>query len=124
MAREETNDFLAAFGIGAVLGIGAAFLLRGEAPDPRRRLLKKAKPHAKRLRRSAKQAKRAGVRSYAATAGLTDNAIDTGRELLEEFRGEVERILHEARRELHSLASRGHEPEALPDLPGGAESEG
>lgn len=113
MAREESNDFLAAFGIGAVLGIGAALLLRPERSDPRRRLLKKAKPHGKRLRRSAKQLRAAAMRADQAAPELTGDAIETGRALLQEFRGEVARILEEARRELDELAP-GREAPAQP----------
>ncbi len=102
MPGDDTNDFLAAFGIGAVLGIGAALLLRPGNPDPRR-TLKRMRPRGKRLGRAAKQAQKAGERVHAAGGHLSGDAIDTGRELLHEFRGEVARILADARRELHAL---------------------
>lgn len=112
MAREDTNDFLAAFGIGAVLGVGAALLLRPGSPDPRRRLVKRAKPHGKRLPRGAKQTRRAAREAYRAGAELPGEAIEHGRELLHEFRAEVGRILEEARRELNEM---GSGPEGAPE---------
>lgn len=108
MARQDTNDFLAAFGIGAVLGIGAALLLRPEKPNPRKQLQKRLKPHVRKLGKSASRTRKAG-RAVARAAGMpsgtsTDEVIDAGRELLAEFRGEVARILDEARAELRELA--------------------
>jgi gas vesicle protein len=104
MARQDTNDFLAAFGIGAVLGIGAALLLRPEKPNPRKQLQKRLRPHVRKLSRSASRTRKA-ARAAAREAGTTtDDVIHAGRELLSEFRGEVARILDEAREELRELA--------------------
>lgn len=104
MARQDTNDFLAAFGIGAVLGIGAALLLRPEKPNPRKQLQKRLKPHVRTLSKGAARTRKA-ARAAARQAGpSTDDVIHAGRELLAEFRGEVTRILDEAREELRELA--------------------
>lgn len=101
-ARDGGGEFLAAFGIGAALGLGAALLL-GPAPDPRRRLAKRAKPHGKRAARHAKRARRAAA-SAGAGVGITEEAIAAGREILDEFRAEVERVVERARGELHEIA--------------------
>ena len=107
MARQDNNDFLAAFAIGAVLGVGATLLLRPEKPNPRKQLQKRLKPHVRKLRKSAARSRKAGrvVRAHPPEAvGMEDDAIRAGRELLAEFRGEVRRILDEARDELRGLA--------------------
>jgi gas vesicle protein len=106
MARHESNDFLAAFAIGAVLGVGATLLLRPEKPNPRKQLQKRLKPHVRKLRKSAAKTRKAGriAPRPAAVEGMEDDAIRTGRELLAEFRGEVQRILEEARDELRELS--------------------
>lgn len=108
MARQDSNDFLAAFGIGAVLGIGAALLLRPDKPNPRKQLQKRLKPHVRKLSKSAsrtRKAARVAVRAAGTPSGTsTDEVIGAGRELLAEFRGEVARILDEARAELRELA--------------------
>jgi gas vesicle protein len=115
MPRQDTNDFLAAFGIGAVLGIGAALLLRPEKPNPRKQLQKRLRPHVRKLGKKASRTRRA-ARAVAREAGTsTDEVIHAGRELLAEFRGEVARILDEAREELRELAeeqARGGPPRA------------
>lgn len=111
MARQDTNDFLTAFAIGAVLGVGATLLLRPEKPNPRKQLQKRLKPHVRKLRKSAAKSRKGGrVRVAAASAapqaaGMEDDAIRAGRELLAEFRGEVRRILDEARQELRGIAT-------------------
>lgn len=106
MGRQDNNDFLAAFAIGAALGVGATLLLRPEKPNPRKQLQKRLKPHVRKLRRSAAR-KKAGrvVRRAPGAAGMEEDAIRAGRELLAEFRGEVQRILDEARDELRQVAA-------------------
>ncbi|HEU4884636.1 MAG TPA: YtxH domain-containing protein [Longimicrobium sp.] len=122
MARHDTNDFLTAFAIGAALGVGATLLLRPEKPNPRKQLQKRLKPHVRKLRKGAVKARRSGriaPRPFAAE-GMEDDAIRAGRELLAEFRGEVQRILDEARGELRDLsAERARRP-----FDGGADLEG
>lgn len=122
MGGHDSSDFLSAFAIGAVLGVGAVLLLRPDAPNPRRKLAKRLKPHARkgrRGRRSRIAAVRleggaeeyltggtrgaAQLRPAAAPALETDEAIRAGRELLAEFRAEVNRILEEAREELQLI---------------------
>jgi gas vesicle protein len=104
MARQDTNDFLAAFAIGAALGVGATLLLRPEKPNPRKQLQKRLKPHVRKLRKSAARGRKAGrIAPAPAMEGMEDDAIRAGRELLAEFRGEVQRILDEAREELRAL---------------------
>ena len=107
MARHDTNDFLTAFAIGAALGVGATLLLRPEKPNPRKQLQKRLKPHVRKLRKGAARSGKAGraVPRAAAAEGMEDDAIRAGRELLAEFRGEVQRILEEARGELREMGA-------------------
>jgi gas vesicle protein len=92
MARQDTNDFLAAFGIGAVLGIGAAVLLRPDKPNPRKQLQKRLKPHVRKLGKSASRTRKA-ARVAAREAGPT-----------------TDEVIHEAREELRGLADEAQEP--------------
>ena len=105
MARQDTNDFLTAFAIGAALGVGATLLLRPEKPNPRKQLQKRLKPHVRKLRKSAPKSRGRVAPRPAAAEGMEDDAIRAGRELLAEFRGEVQRILEEARDELRELSA-------------------
>jgi gas vesicle protein len=123
MARQDTNDFLAAFGIGAVLGIGAALLLRPDKPNPRKQLQKRLKPHVRKLSKSASRTRKAARVAARESGTSTDEVIHAGRELLAEFRGEVSRILDEAREELRELAQEGGRGAVRPPRADGAETD-
>jgi gas vesicle protein len=102
MPRQDTVDFLTAFAVGTVLGIGATLLLQPEH-SPKQRVLKQMKPYRKQMKRSYGQM-REGVRgSSEATADMTGELIGAGRELLGEFREEVADILGDARKELTGI---------------------
>src|SRR3954449_12691304 len=98
MARQDTTDFLTAFAVGAVLGIGATLLLRGQPQTAKERLLRELKPYYRKKIGGGRMAR--GVRRGRAAGEIADDAIDTGRELLSEFRDEVKRIVEDARDEL------------------------
>lgn len=102
MPRQDTVDFLTAFAVGTVLGIGATLLLQPQR-TPRERVARQLKPYRKQIRRSYQQLQ-SGVREGAgATADLGGEVISAGRELLNEFRSEVAGILSEAREELQEM---------------------
>ncbi|CAN5808162.1 hypothetical protein BH23GEM6_BH23GEM6_20290 [soil metagenome] len=99
MPRQDTVDFLTAFAVGTVLGIGATLLLQPER-TPKQRVLKQVKPYRKQMKRSYGHV-REGVREGSeATAEMTGELIGAGKELLSEFRAEVADILGDARSEL------------------------
>ena len=109
MARNDTTDFLAAFAVGTVLGIGATLLMRPE-PSPRERVARQLKPYRRELQRGYREVRGGLGRQVEATGELTGELIDAGKELLGEFRSEVSEILADARGELKDLArGRGRE---------------
>ena len=104
MPRQDTVDFLTAFAVGTVLGIGATLLLQPEKASPRERIVKQLKPYRRRMERSYGQL-RGGLSDGAdATSELTGEVIHAGRELLSEVRDEVAEIVGNARSELQELA--------------------
>lgn len=109
---QDTNDFLTAFAIGAALGVGATLLLRPERPNPRKQLQKRLKPHVRKLGKRAARNRRVARQAARRGPGMHDDAIATGRELLAEFRAEVQRILDEAREELRSMGIDARQPPA------------
>lgn len=106
MPRKDTTDFLAAFAVGAVLGIGATLLLAPERSH-RERLARQLKPYGKQLRRSARDIRGAVERGAEATGEMGNELVGAGRELLGEFRKEVARIVADAREELSDAARDG-----------------
>lgn len=113
MPRQDTNDFLTAFAIGTALGVGATLLLRPRPKSARERLMRELKPG----RRAAVPADAVRVRrpmDADEATGLAEEVISVGRELLDEFRDEVQRILTDARDELRHAAG-GSEAEDVLD---------
>jgi len=102
MPRQDTVDFLTAFAVGTVLGIGATLLLQPD-DSPKARIKRQLKPYRKQMRRSYQHAARAVREGSGATSELTTEVIGAGRELLSEFREEVAEILDQARSELKDL---------------------
>jgi gas vesicle protein len=101
MPRQDSVDFLSAFAVGAVLGIGATLLLQPKR-TPKQRIVKQWKPYKKQMGKSYRQAAEAMRGSAGATSEMTAELVDVGRELLAEFRTEAAKILSEARGELES----------------------
>ena len=104
MPRQDTVDFLTAFAVGAVLGVGATLLLQPQ-PTPRDRINKQLQPYRKQMRRSYQRVSRGIKEGSNATSGMTTEVIGAGRELLSEFRSEVGEILEQARAELSDLVA-------------------
>jgi gas vesicle protein len=100
MPRQDTVDFLTAFAVGTVLGIGATLLLQPTQRTTSERIAKQLKPYRKKLRRSYRNLSRGVRQGSAASSDLTSDVIGAGRELLGEFRNEVADILDQARSEL------------------------
>ncbi len=108
MPRQDTLDFLTAFAVGTVLGVGATLLLQ---PDnsPKARVARELKPYKKQLRKGYKDVSRSvsrGLRTGSESAtDLTSEVIGAGRELLKEFRSEVADILEQARADLGDIVA-------------------
>lgn len=102
MPRQDTVDFLAAFAVGTVLGVGATLLLQPER-TPKERVVRKLKPYKKQLRKRYQNVAREVRHGTDATSDMTSEVIGAGRELLGEFRSEVADILDQARSELSDL---------------------
>jgi|SRR5690606_15816507 len=96
MAQHDARDFVAAFVVGAALGVGATLLLRPEPPTRARRLLRELDPYRKRLRKRVRRASR-GLRGR---GDLKDEVLAIGRDFLRDLRAEADEIVAQARAEL------------------------
>jgi gas vesicle protein len=92
MVRDDTTDLIAAFLIGATLGIGATLLLRPERETGARRLLREMGAAPARVRTGARDA---GARF-----------AEAGREAASLFRDEVSGVVDAARDEILNTAQR------------------
>jgi len=105
MARQDTTDFLAAFAVGTVLGIGATLLLRPAPRSAKDRLMRELKPHRRKVRKGYGKMRRGPRQGASAAREMGIDAVTVGRELLAEFREEVRRIVEEAREELREASA-------------------
>ncbi len=132
MRDQETTDVLTALAIGAVVGIGAALLLRGEDMTRRERLLREIRPLTKRARQSAhkaqrelekgaKRARRQAGRTAAsaveyvgdgaragtdATLGAASALRRVSNDVMNDLRDEIASLVSSAGRELRRTAKR------------------
>lgn len=102
MPRQDTVDFLTAFAVGTVLGIGATLLLQPQR-TPKQRVLKQLKPYKKQMRKSYGHARDALRIGADATADLSGEVAAAGRELLGEFQKELATMLHQARGDMQEM---------------------
>ncbi len=99
MPRQDTVDFLTAFAVGTVLGIGATLLLQPRR-TPTERVRRQWKPYRKKMSRSYGHARDALRIGADATGDLASEVAAAGREALGEFRHEVAKIVSDARKDL------------------------
>jgi gas vesicle protein len=101
---DSSSEFVIAFAVGALLGVGAALLL---APDPPTRREKLAKQLRKRTsaarkelgKRTGSARKELGKRASAA-ADVGDELVEAGRAVARDLREEVADLVAEARSEI------------------------
>jgi vacuolar-type H+-ATPase subunit H len=107
MPRQDTVDFVTAFAIGAVLGVGATLLLRGDVETQTERLLREMRPLRKHARKRIQRARKGLTRRMhdAETAG--EDLVGSGRAALGDFRDQVADIISTARKEIDEAARDG-----------------
>jgi gas vesicle protein len=106
MRETENTEYLTAFVIGAVIGAGAALLLRPEPETTTEKVLKQLRPVARRAGKAARRAGKRYGRSFELSRDTTEELADAGREVLEDFRKRVDRIVHDASSDLSKTAGR------------------
>jgi hypothetical protein len=107
MAQQDTVDFVTAFAIGAVLGVGATLLLRADPPTRTERVLRELRPIGKAAGKRMKRAKKDMRRGARAAGAAGDEVYAAGREALGEFSGQVADIIAAAREEIVEAARDG-----------------
>jgi gas vesicle protein len=108
MPERDTDsvDLLTAFAIGAMIGVGATLLLRSEPETPTQRLLKGFAPIAKKARKGVRSAGKTYGRSMRLSREATEKLGSSSKEVIEDFRDQIEDILSSARDELGAVARR------------------
>ena len=103
----DSVDLFTAFAIGAMIGVGATLLLRPDPPPTRtQQVLKRLTPLARRAGKAARNARRDLGRSVEMSRAAGRDLGTAGKDVLEDFREQVEEILSSARDELTDSARR------------------
>ncbi len=101
----DRNDYLVALGIGALVGVGAALLLRpkrGRVQRIRRRL----EPYGKQVRGGARRTRAAMVDGTEAARELGEELAESGRALIDGYAKELKRLGEAAREEVSVMIER------------------
>jgi hypothetical protein len=104
MARQDTIDFMAAFAIGAALGVGATLLLRSGNEDHTQRLIREIAPLRKEAGKRVRKARKHFTKRMREASSTGEDLMETGREALGIFRGQVAEIIEGARKDIASAA--------------------
>jgi gas vesicle protein len=107
MAKQETADFLTAFAIGTVLGVGATLLLRSGREADHERLLSELRPLRKGAVKQLRRARAGAATGAHAAEQLGTDLLETGRSVLSDFREEIADIVSSARDEIIESARHG-----------------
>ena len=102
MKHENSNEFVVAFAVGALLGVGAALLLAPDPPTRREKLMKELKPYRKKLSKKTASARKQIGRGASAAADYGDVLMAAGRAVAKDLREEVADMVAEARHEIAS----------------------
>lgn len=100
MNDKDKTDLWTAFAVGAVVGVGAALLLRAAEEPPSRGL----RPAQQQARRAVRKASRQVEHGTRALGRRGEDLLDRGSAALAELRREAARIVDQTRRELEDVA--------------------
>jgi gas vesicle protein len=107
MNDRDKADLWTAVAIGAVVGIGAALLLRAEDEPRTRRLLRGLEPLQKRAGHAMRNARKGLSRHAAELGDAGEDLLHDGTRSLKALRKDAAKIVAEARRELEEMATSG-----------------
>jgi gas vesicle protein len=100
MRDEITGEFVVAFAVGALLGVGAALLLAPDPPTRREKVMKELEPYRKKLRKKTASARKQVGKRASAAADVGDELVAAGRAVAADLRDEIAELVAEARSEI------------------------
>ncbi|NIU77490.1 MAG: hypothetical protein GWN71_29230, partial [Gammaproteobacteria bacterium] len=92
----DNVDFLAALGIGALIGLGMVLLFRPDPPTRRERIMKELKPYRKKLDKRAKKTRKVINERASSARKRGDALVSSSRDALDSLREDVADIVAEA----------------------------
>lgn len=100
MKQEEQTEYLTAFAVGALVGVGAALLLAPKPPTRRERLMKELKPYRKKLDKRSARARKEMEKRASSAADWGEEMVSASRSVIGDMRHEVADMVADARAEI------------------------
>lgn len=100
MKQEEQTEYLTAFVVGALLGVGAALLFAPRPPTRRERLMKEIKPYRKKLDKQSARAREEMGKRASSAADWGEELMSASRAVMGDMRDEVAHMVADARAEI------------------------
>lgn len=100
MNNDKTAEYVTAFVVGAVVGIGAALLMAPDPPTRRERLMKDLKPYRKKLDKQASKVRKQAGRQVDAAGEWGDELRAASLAVIADLREEVAELVADARNQI------------------------
>lgn len=100
MKNDQSSEYVVAFAVGTLLGVGAALLLAPDPPTRREKIMKELKPYRKKLSKKTKSARKQVSRQASSAADYGDEMVTAARAVLQDLRDEVADLVADAREEI------------------------
>jgi gas vesicle protein len=104
MIDRENTDVWTAVAIGAVVGIGAALIMRARQDDDTHALIRSLRPVQKRASKAVKTARREVGRRTSQAGKAGGNLMEAGSDILDDLRQGASEIVQDTRDELRRAA--------------------
>lgn len=105
MRDQESSDIIAALAIGAVIGIGAALLMRGGEMSRREKLMRELKPYRKKAQRGMRTAQEVTRETVGRGRDHLGRGVDAGADIAADLRDSGRAVVNDLRDELAALVS-------------------
>lgn len=100
MKQDQTTEYVTAFVVGTLVGVGAALLFAPEPPTRREKIMKELKPYQKKVAKGAKRARKSMGRQASAASDWTEELTAASRAVMSDLREEVADLVSDARDEI------------------------
>jgi gas vesicle protein len=104
MSEHDNRDMWTAAAIGAVVGMGAALLVRARQEDETHEIIRRLRPVRRRAEKTVKQARRELGRRAGNASEAGEELLEVGRDLLQDLKTGASEIVKDTRRELQRVA--------------------
>ena len=104
MTHRDTNEVWTAVAVGAIIGIGAALLVRARQEDDTHEIIRRLRPVTQQARQAARSARRELGRRARQAGDSGEDLLASSRDILDEMQKGAREIILSTRDELRKAA--------------------